>query len=215
MQSLPPERLVTALLLAAIAGMVDSVGFMELGGYFVSFMTGNSTRLGLNVAAHQWSSALSAAGLVALFVGGVTTGVLIRDHAGRRAPMAILLLEAALLSGAAILLDGSRPMWGTVLLPVAMGLANVFLMSDSAVSIGVTYMTGTLVRVGVGLASLGEPGRARAITLDLMLWVSLVSGAVIGGLGRTRLGGDVLFLAVGTLLATALMEWRRPRRVLA
>ncbi|MEC8456884.1 MAG: DUF1275 family protein, partial [Pseudomonadota bacterium] len=39
-----------ALLLAGLAGYVDSLGFLHLGGVFVSFMSGNSTRLAANLA---------------------------------------------------------------------------------------------------------------------------------------------------------------------
>ena len=30
--------------LALLAGYIDALGFLSLGGYFVSFMSGNSTR---------------------------------------------------------------------------------------------------------------------------------------------------------------------------
>ena len=35
---------------AILAGFVDAIGFVESGGFFVSFMTGNSTRLAVGVA---------------------------------------------------------------------------------------------------------------------------------------------------------------------
>lgn len=38
-----------AAALAALAGYVDASGFLSTGGYFVSFMSGNSTRLGIGV----------------------------------------------------------------------------------------------------------------------------------------------------------------------
>src|SRR6202012_2195503 len=91
MQSLPPDRIAAAVLLAAIAGCVDAVGFTELGGYFVSFMSGNSTRLGLHLAGHEWSSALFTFGLVVLFVGGAAAGALIAEHGGRFTSAVILL----------------------------------------------------------------------------------------------------------------------------
>ncbi len=206
MQSLSPDRLAAAVLLAAIAGAVDAVGFSELGGHFVSFMSGNSTRLGLHVAAHEWSSALFAAGLVALFVGGVATGALIAERAGRGAAAVILLCEAAVLAGASFLLDGNRPLLGAILLPPAMGLANVFLLGEGGVRVGLNYMTGTLVRIGIGLASLGTAGRGRAVALDLLLWLALVAGVVLGGIGRMRFGGGVLLAPAGALAAMGMAE---------
>ena len=212
MQSLSPDRLATAILLAAIAGSVDAVGFTELGGYFVSFMSGNSTRLGLHIAAHEWSSALFAGGLVALFVGGVAAGALIAERTGRRAAAVILLCEAVMLTGASFLLEGPRPLMGAILLPPAMGLANVFLLGDGGLRVGLTYMTGTLVRVGIGLASLGTAGRGRAVALDLLLWLALVAGVVLGGIGRMRFGGQVLLAPAVALLVMATAEVLLPRR---
>jgi hypothetical protein len=37
--------LVLAALLAALAGMVDVIGYLHLNGLFVSYMSGNSTQL--------------------------------------------------------------------------------------------------------------------------------------------------------------------------
>jgi len=39
-----------AIGLAAIAGYVDAIAFVDLGGFFVSFMSGNSTRLAVGLA---------------------------------------------------------------------------------------------------------------------------------------------------------------------
>ncbi|HEY0271175.1 MAG TPA: YoaK family protein [Sphingomonas sp.] len=214
MQTLPPQRLAAALLLATIAGCVDAVGFSELGGHFVSFMSGNSTRLGLHLADHEWRSAIFTLGLVALFVGGAAAGALIVERAGRAASAVILLGEAALLAGGAVLIDGPNPLLGAVLLPPAMGLANTFLPGAGHAPIGVTYMTGALVRIGTGLAALGrEAGRAHGVLLDLSLWLALVAGVTLGGIGRLRYDGNVLFAPVAALVALGLAEaWFAVRR---
>ena len=58
-----------AVSLAALAGYVDAMAFIELGGFFVSFMSGNSTRLGVGLT-HDLTYALTALGLIAAFVAG-------------------------------------------------------------------------------------------------------------------------------------------------
>ena len=45
----PPQRLF-AYAVAALAGFVDITGFLQLDGYFVSFMTGNTTLLARDLA---------------------------------------------------------------------------------------------------------------------------------------------------------------------
>ena len=59
-----------ACALSALAGYVDGIGFMHLGGLFVSFMSGNSTRMGVSLAEGHWHDAAQALGLIALFVIG-------------------------------------------------------------------------------------------------------------------------------------------------
>ena len=69
----PTRERIVATPMAALAGFVDAVAFLHLGGYFVSFMTGNTTRLGASIAeanARMWLPAL----LIVLFVSGVVAG---------------------------------------------------------------------------------------------------------------------------------------------
>ena len=71
------RNIALACALSALAGYVDGVGFLQLGGLFVSFMSGNSTRMGVSLAEGQWSGAATLLGLIALFVAGAAAGSLI------------------------------------------------------------------------------------------------------------------------------------------
>jgi uncharacterized membrane protein YoaK (UPF0700 family) len=71
------RNVVLACALSALAGYVDGIGFLHLGGLFGSFMSGNSTRMGVSLAQGQWLNAATALGLVALFVTGAAAGSLI------------------------------------------------------------------------------------------------------------------------------------------
>ena len=96
------DRRVTALAacLSALAGYVDAIGFLELGGFFVSFMSGNSTRLAVGLM-NGASEAALAGGLILTFVTGVVGGSLVGKLAKARRRPAVLLLVAALLTFAA------------------------------------------------------------------------------------------------------------------
>ncbi|HLP00135.1 MAG TPA: DUF1275 family protein, partial [Fimbriimonas sp.] len=71
------KRLAFAVFLASLAGFVDSIGFLSFGGLFFSFMSGNTTKLGANTGAAQWTAGLICLGVVVLFVLGVVLGTLV------------------------------------------------------------------------------------------------------------------------------------------
>ena len=82
-----------AVAAATLAGYVDAIGFLSLGGFFVSFMSGNSTRLAVGGAGLS-PEALIAARLILSFVAGVVLGSLIGAAAKRWRRPSVLLLVA-------------------------------------------------------------------------------------------------------------------------
>ncbi|AHE52858.1 YoaK family protein [Sphingomonas sanxanigenens] len=211
MRSLNRGERALAYALAGIAGFVDGVGFVWLGGYFVSFMSGNSTRLAVAAAGGAWEQALFGLGLVALFIGGVAGGHLIAaragsDHARIRR---LLLVEALLLLVAAWLFRIGMGGSAIPLMVLAMGLANAIVAPDGQ-GFAVTYMTGALVRIGEGIAN-SKTGARGTILPWLLLWLALVGGAVTGGVLSLRWGGIVLGLPAAALLVLALSV-RAPSR---
>ncbi len=207
-----PDRNATILLLLAIAGCVDVVGLGETGRYFVSYMSGNTTQLGQLLAYHDYAGALMPIGLVALFVGGATLGTLIVEATGARAAGALLLVEAALLALAWWGLGSPRPMLGVILLPVAMGLANIVTLHNGGASPGTTYATGTLVKLGVALAGLGRESRPRDAARYAAMWLALLIGGMLGAIGQLRWGAEVLLVPVGALLVLGLVDLVLTRR---
>jgi uncharacterized membrane protein YoaK (UPF0700 family) len=63
-----------AILLALLAGWIDASGFLQLNGLFQSFMSGNTTQLGVAIARGHWSTVFRITSVVALFVFGVIGG---------------------------------------------------------------------------------------------------------------------------------------------
>ncbi len=172
-----------ALGYAALAGSVDAVGFLKSGGLFVSFMTGNSTRLATGLA-QGTSVAAAAAALIALFVIGVVLNVIVSESVpALHRKVAATLGVSALLIAAAIADACGLHRGAIACLCLAMGAANAIFRRDGDVGIGVTYMTGTLVRLGHRLADRLRGARDAAWAPYLLLWLSLVLGGVIGALG--------------------------------
>ena len=103
------RNITLACALSALAGYVDGIGYLHLGGLFVSFMSGNSTRLGVSLAAGEWPAAVDALVLIALFVIGAAAGSLIVLGRGVHRQPWVLFTEALLLALAALSYTFGRP----------------------------------------------------------------------------------------------------------
>lgn len=204
-----PGRRKLAIALAGLAGFVDAVGFLSANGYFVSFMSGNSTRLGVALGSPN-SAALIPASLIALFVLGVTLGALMALKSGRRRKPVILGTVAfLLLTGAAARAFGFETVM-LAMLVLAMGAINNTFQRDGEVTVGLTYMTGALVRFGQSLA-LWLAGKAEPGWIQWgLLWAGLLSGAVLGAFLQSRLPFGCLWIAAIWAAAMTLVALRLP-----
>lgn len=201
---------VFAATLSALAGFVDAIGFVESGGFFVSFMSGNSTRFGVGLVASLSHAAL-AGGLILAFVAGVAGGSLVGHVSGERRAGAVLLAIAALLLAAATLGLGGWPLAALAVAAVAMGAENAIFEREGEVRIGLTYMTGSLVRAGQGLAGMVLGRSAGDWPWYMVLWGGFVAGAVAGAAAYPEVGLSALFAASGLALALALVANRLVR----
>jgi uncharacterized membrane protein YoaK (UPF0700 family) len=196
-----------ACLLAALAGFVDAVGFIRSGGFFVSFMSGNSTRLGVGVV-QRLHDALLAAGLVITFVVGVIVGSLIGHVAGRRRGVVVLTWIAALLALAAYLDSHAQMLAALCVLALGMGAVNTVFERGGEVRFGITYVTGGLVRAGTGIAS-NILGRAdREWPAYLLLWSFFVCGTIAGALAYGPPPNQTLVAGAVAALLLALISLR-------
>lgn len=189
-----------AVALAALAGFVDAVGFLSANGYFVSFMSGNTTRLGVALGSDP-AHALLPALLIGAFVAGVAGGGLLSLRSGRHRKPAVVALVALLLgAGATARATGSEPAM-LAALALAMGAINNTFQRDGEVTVGLTYMTGALVRIGQGLALRlsgdGTSAVPRSLGAWAMLWAGLLTGAVAGAFLQERLPMGCLWIATG------------------
>jgi uncharacterized membrane protein YoaK (UPF0700 family) len=190
-----------ACALSALAGYVDGIGFLHLGGLFVSFMSGNSTRLGVSLADRHWRDAADAFGLIGLFVGGAAAGCLIVLGCRTNRQPWVLLAEALLLALAALSYAFGLPDAAIAAIVLAMGLENAVFQTEGGAGLGLTYVTGTLVKVGQLAAAALKGGPRWEWVPNLLLWAAMVAGAVAGAVAYHWINLAAIWFAAGAALA--------------
>ncbi len=193
-----------AVCFSCVAGYVDAVGFLLTGGFFVSFMSGNSTRLGIGLAEGSHSTVFAAALLVTFVVGvmmGAVAGRIARTH---RRP-AVLALVTGLLVLAVVLHALGAGVVVAIPMVLAMGAENTVFAEDGEVRIGLTYMTGTLVKMGKRLVAALLGGDRFGWVPFLLLWSGLLAGAVAGALVYSVFAVNALVGAVAVMAALTIV----------
>ncbi|MGB5778033.1 MAG: DUF1275 family protein [Allopontixanthobacter sediminis] len=206
MDNYDPSRRILAIGITALAGFVDAAGFLAGDRYFVSFMSGNTTRLAVDLVT-DLAQALIPLGLIGGFVIGVTAGAIVSDRAGQWRKTAVLTLASALLGAA--LLAHSFGFAGAMMacMVLAMGVLNNSFRRNGEVAVGVTYMTGALVRIGQVIAA-GLQGRSLpGWRMTLALWLGLVSGAIAGA--AVYLTAETAAFGAAFVWAACLALWAR------
>ena len=189
-----------ACALSALAGYVDGIGYLQLGGLFVSFMSGNSTRMGVAIAHAHWQTAAEALGLIALFVIGAAAGSLIVLGRGAHRQPQVLLAEALLLAAGALCYAFDLSVAAVAAIVLAMGLENAVFQIEGGAGLGLTYVTGALVKVGQLLAA-ALTGRVRwDLAPNLLLWAALVMGALGGALAYHWINLAAIWFAAAAAL---------------
>ncbi|MBR1207942.1 MULTISPECIES: YoaK family protein [unclassified Bradyrhizobium] len=207
------RNLALACALSALAGYVDGIGYLHLGGLFVSFMSGNSTRLGVTLAEGHWQHALDALELIVLFVAGAAAGSLIvLSRIAHRQPL-VLLVEALLLMAAAIAYAYGLPNTAVVAIVLAMGLENAVFQLEGGAGLGLTYVTGALVKAGQLIAAALTGGAPWAWLPNVLLWAALVAGALLGALAYRWINLGAIRFAAGTAFALSALVAATAKRM--
>jgi uncharacterized membrane protein YoaK (UPF0700 family) len=212
------ERLAAAL--ATIAGYVDAYGMITYGVY-VSFMSGNTTQTGYQAAEGAFGPASLTGLAILFFVVGSFAGALIVEFAGRYARRALYCVVSAALAAIVGLtqlgmLSGAL---ATAAISVAMGVMNNALSRVGAQAVSLTFVTGSLSRVGssLALAVRRAPLRdaqgpwdthLRRALLLARLWLGFLVGAFLSGAATPRYG--VLALVAPAVILVVLAVLDRP-----
>lgn len=194
--------------LSVLAGMTDAIGLLALGD-FVSFMSGNTTRLAVAISDADLALVLRLSAAVLGFVVGNALGVLLA-RAFRRRAWPVLLVVAALLGFAA-----AWPLAATfpalLAATLAMGMINAVVEQVNGLPIGLTYVTGALSRFGRGLGRwlLGE--RHNGWRVQLVPWAGMLLGAALGAWLEHHLGLQALTGSCALACVLALVSRFIPR----
>ena len=207
-----------AICLALIAGYGDAYAIVALGGIFVSFMSGNTTRTGSIIGKGNFVAALPSMLAIVFFVAGAFAGTWL-THSGLRHSRGFLL-GAVAASLAVIIgvtqLGSLHAAVGIATLSLAMGMMNTTESRVGAEAVSLTFVTGDLHRMGSHLALAVKrvplqdaqgpwDTHLRRARLLASLWAGFLSGAVLSRPAILYLGAWVLLPPFLILLALALV----------
>jgi uncharacterized membrane protein YoaK (UPF0700 family) len=203
-----------------IAGFVDAYGIITYGVY-VSFMSGNTTQTGYQTAEGAFGPAALSALAILFFVGGSFAGTLLVQFTGRRARGAVFGVVAAGLAAIIGLaqLGSTSDGVGIATVSFAMGVMNTTLSRVGAQAVSLTFVTGTLSRVGANLALALRRAplpdaqgpwdtHLRRAMLLARIWAGFLAGALLSGVATPRFGAWVLLAPV--LILAAMAAFDRP-----
>ncbi|HEV7440539.1 MAG TPA: YoaK family protein [Methylobacterium sp.] len=208
------------LILTALAGYVDALGFIRLGGLYTSFMSGNTTQLSVALGHQDFHHAILPALLIfTFFLGATLGGGLSVVTAPRWATPVVLAFEALTVLGA-LSIGLTTPDLGlaSLFMALAMGAQNAVLVQVQGFRAGTTFVTGALFSFGQKVAlALSRRGPPYGWVGDGAVWLALLAGAAAGTVvyGRIGLVALVVPATITAVLsiAAALVIARRPEPV--
>lgn len=222
MMDLRRRERVLAIVLAATAGFVDAVGFIAVGGFFVSFMSGNSTRMAVDIAKGDFAGAVIAGVILVSFFTGAASGAVVtrRKNLDDR-PVVLSLVAFLLLTALVLEYTLSFEVFGIPLsmavVSMSMGAMNSVFHTHGEVSLGITYMTGAVVKSAHRFVDALAGGSWAPYFRMVSMWAALSLGGVAGAILQVVFGPAALGVAavvvIVTLIVTVILrrlEYRRP-----
>jgi len=200
-----------ALAFAGVAGYVDAYALIRFQVY-ASFMSGNTTRGGVEAASGRFAIAALSLLAIVCFVLGAFIGVTLLHSPRRWAGRLVALVATGLLIAQAAV-DAISPMaWLSVaLLSVSMGALNSTITQIGGQAVNIGYVSGGLHKLAehLALAWLRLPvdspegpddTHLRRAVLIGGLWGVFLAGAFLGTLAQHYVPHWVLALPIATLL---------------
>ena len=163
------------LLLVSVAALTDASLYLHSKELLAVYVTGDTSKLGQFASQGNFQKALPLAGIVATFFVGTSAAAWIGNRMGRwRAPVLLLAVGLLILTG----WTASAPDYPyhlVLLLALAMGTLNQVCSQEP----GVTFITGTLVKLGRTVAA-GDLSGALPLLLRWLVWlIAAFTGAIL------------------------------------
>jgi uncharacterized membrane protein YoaK (UPF0700 family) len=209
--------------LAALAGVLGATAFTHSAGYFVTFMTGNAQRAVLGYFRDDVTLSVSAGLLMLGFVAGVVVASVCRRHFWVAHPHGPTVLATFSLFGATVLgiIDDGLEEVDIDFAPImfvvfGIGALNTSFVKDGEVSVPLSYVTGTLVKMGQGIERHIAGGDVSDWLGYFLLAASFVVGATVGGCISLVVNGTGMLIAASAVcaLTTAYTYFHQDRRAL-
>lgn len=177
------RRLSLALAFSVLSGYIDTLGLMVVGGAFLSFMSGNTTRLGVHLVHQEWAMVWEYLLIIGGFVIGAGIGHLIISLSKHEALLWVLGFDCLCFMGALLLLVSPYADYAYLPFPLAMGFQNNVQLPIGDVIIGKSFMSGLLFALGVALSKVIQKKDSFKHVFWLTLsWCSFLGGAILGAL---------------------------------
>lgn len=209
--------------LAGLAGVLGATAFTHSAGYFVTFMTGNAQRAVLGYVRHDVRLSITAAVLMLCFVAGVVVASVCRRHFWVAHPHGPTVLTTVSLLAATVV-DVIDEGWEEDLLDFApimlvvfgIGALNTSFVKDGEVSVPLSYVTGTLVKMGQGIERHIAGGTASDWLGYFLLFASFVVGGALGGAISLVVNGTWMLVVASVMcaLTTGYTYFHQDRRAL-
>lgn len=185
------------------AGFTDAIGFVELGGFFTSFMSGNTTQMGIEISTHGLAAVALPAGLILFFFLGGFSGSLLDLWPSKWANAATPLLVAALVACAfALDRQGFPPEQALLFLAASAGAQNAILSPHGSARLGATFVTGTLFMASQELARALRQGTHHWLWAQhILVWGALLFGALFGAVFHASFGLNALVVPLAIYFA--------------
>lgn len=209
--------------LAAVAGVLGATAYTHSAGYFVTFMTGNAQRAVLGYFRNDVWLSVSAGLLLLCFVAGVVVASVCRRHFWVAHPHGPTVLTTFSLFAATVVdvvtegFEENFLDFAPIMLVVfGVGSLNTSFVKDGEASVPLSYVTGTLVKMGQGIERHIAGGTAAEWLGYFLLVASFVAGATVGGFISLVVNGTAMLVAASVVcaLTTGYTYFHSDRRAL-